>query len=116
MWRYITLGRLRTYVHVPIPRGLSCEWSECPLMPPWGNPTWPFTKALQKQVSHVQKHSDSVQSVCRLLDVRMEDLIRYDRVLNKVAPRRAPRPLRTLTPPHAQVMTVDDIPGVSHPK
>ena len=38
-----------------------------------GNPTWPFTKALQKQVSHVQKHSDSVQSVCRLLDVRMED-------------------------------------------
>ncbi len=40
-----------------------------------------------KTGSHVQKHSDSVQSVCRLRDVRMEDLIRCDRVLNKVAPR-----------------------------
>jgi hypothetical protein len=85
-------------------------------MSPWGNPIWPFTKALQKQVFHVQTHSDSLQSVCWLLDVRMEDLIRYDRVLNKVAPRLAPRPFRTLTPPHAQVMTVDDIPGASHPK
>lgn len=118
-WRHTNLGPLQTHVHVPIPQGLSCDWSQCPVMSPWGDPASPFTTALQKQVTHALEHSDSVQSVCRLLDVRMEDLKRYDRVLSKAGARRprataGPAAVDNFVP--RTTTKVDDIPDVSHPR
>lgn len=123
IWRHTNLGPLQTYVAVPIPQGLHCEWSHCPIMALWGNPASPFTTALQRQVAHALEHSDSVQSVCRLLDVRMEDLKRYDQVLNKAGARRPRAAERTANAletaggaaPRAAT-AVSDIPDISHPK
>ncbi|MGH8501021.1 MAG: hypothetical protein ACREVE_00845 [Gammaproteobacteria bacterium] len=121
VWRHTNLGPLQTYVHVPVPQGLGCSWSECPIMNLWGEPASPFTTALQRQVGHALEHCDSVQSVCRLLDVRMEDLKRYDKVLSHAgARRRASAAVRTASAidsfmPRAAT-TLDDIPDASHPK
>lgn len=122
VWRHTNLGPLQTHVHVPIPEGLGCNWSQCPVMSPWGDPASPFTTALQKQVTHALEHSDSVQSVCRLLDVRMEDLKRYDQVLSRMGARRERAAINAAIPgavdnvvPRAAT-TAGNIPDVSHPK
>jgi hypothetical protein len=122
VWRHTNLGPLQTYVHVPVPRGVDCDWSQCPIMNLWGDPASPFTTALQRQVGHALEHCDSVQSVCRLLDVRMEDLKRYNQVLNKTDRRRARTAARAVQASAAEnfvpraATTLADIPDVSHPK
>jgi hypothetical protein len=121
VWRHTNLGPLQTHVHVRIPRGLDCTWSQCPIMNLWGDPASPFTSALQRQVTHALEHCDSVQSVCRLLDVRMEDLKRYNQVLDKrggrtrAAAQMAGAPAAGNFVPRPAT-TVADIPEVSHPK
>jgi hypothetical protein len=92
-------------------------------MNPWGDPSSPFTTALQRQVTHALEHCDSVQSVCRLLDVRMEDLKRYNQVLNRSDARRTRMATQIAQPSSAAgnfvpraATTLDDIPDASHPK
>jgi hypothetical protein len=55
----------------------------------WGGPEPLFTTALQRQITHALEHCESVQSVCRLLDVRTDDLKRYAKALTTINTRRA---------------------------
>lgn len=72
VWQHLAIGPVRFHMHVALPlgtetRGLS--WM--------GEPGLPFTQALASRIMALFGEGMSVQSVCAVLDLRLQDVWRY---------------------------------------
>lgn len=72
-WQHLPFGSLRFVLHVTVPAA-----SEGEARPPWmGDPGMPFTGALAQQVFFFFNEGLSLQSVCTLMKLSLNDVWRY---------------------------------------
>jgi hypothetical protein len=72
-WQHLPFGPLRFVLHVTVP-----ATSEGAPKPPWmGDPGMPFTGALAQQVFFFFNEGLSLQSVCTLMSLSLNDVWRY---------------------------------------
>lgn len=72
VWQHMALGAVRFHLHVALPVGLETRGVN------WmGEPGMPFSRALAARVFALFNEGLSVQSVCSLLDLSLQDVWRY---------------------------------------
>ncbi|WP_430418914.1 hypothetical protein [Methylibium petroleiphilum] len=128
MWQHLSLGPVRFFLHVSIP-----STSEVDKLPWMGDPGMPFTTALAQQVFAFFNEGVSLQAICSLMKLSLNDVWRYRFALDngraqvQAAANPAP-PARTdtahaATPPAAVAATLPnatpdatgDVPDVTDP-
>ncbi|MDG5974305.1 hypothetical protein H010_03522 [Hydrogenophaga taeniospiralis CCUG 15921] len=71
-WRHLSIGPIQCHLHVALPPGQhhpGLEWL--------GEPGMPFTRALSQRVFAMFNQGVSLQSVCTLMDLSLQDVWRY---------------------------------------
>lgn len=72
VWRHLNLGPMRCVIHAALPRHANTENL------PWcGKPDLPFTSAMSLEVATLFSHGISLQQVCALLDIAVEDMWKF---------------------------------------
>jgi hypothetical protein len=72
VWQHLALGTVRFHLHVALPVGFETRGLN------WmGEPGMPFSRALAARVFALFNEGLSVQSVCSLLDLSLQDVWRY---------------------------------------
>ncbi|OOG81697.1 hypothetical protein B0E41_17115 [Hydrogenophaga sp. A37] len=72
VWQHLALGAVRFHLHVALPVGFETRGLN------WmGEPGMPFSRALAARVFALFNEGLSVQSVCSLLDLSLQDVWRY---------------------------------------
>lgn len=71
-WRHLSIGPIRCHLHVALPPG-----QEHPGLEWLGEPGMPFTRALSQRVFAMFNEGVSLQSVCTLMDLSLQDVWRY---------------------------------------
>lgn len=75
VWRHLNLGGWRCYIHVPCGQSLAgLSWC--------GEADLPFTRALGRQVAALLGEGIKLQSICNLLDLRIDDLWKFKHSLD----------------------------------
>lgn len=72
MWQHLSLGPVRFFLHVSIP-----STAEVDKLPWMGDSGLPFTTALAQQVFAFFNEGVSLQSICSLLQLSLNDVWRY---------------------------------------
>lgn len=72
MWQHLSLGSVRFFLHVSIPSA-----SEVDKLPWMGDPGLPFTTALAQQVFAFFNEGVSLQAICSLMKLSLNDVWRY---------------------------------------
>ncbi|EWS55844.1 hypothetical protein [Methylibium sp. T29] len=72
MWQHLSLGTVRFFLHVSIP-----STSEVDKLPWMGDPGMPFTTALAQQVFAFFNEGVSLQAICSLMKLSLNDVWRY---------------------------------------
>ena len=116
VWQHLALGAVRFHLHVALPVGFETRGVN------WmGEPGMPFSRALAARVFALFNEGLSVQSVCTLLDLSLQDVWRYRYALDTgragagqpVA--RAERPVVPAAAPAPAVADDSAVPDVTDP-
>lgn len=119
VWQHLAIGPVRFHLHVNLPLGFDSRgiaWM--------GEPGMPFTRALAGRVFALFGEGVSLQSVCSLLDLSLQDVWRYRYALDTgragggeaQAPVRATGPAPVPAAPAAEpVPTNSAVPDVTDP-
>lgn len=72
VWRHLNLGAMRCVIHAALPHHANTENL------PWcGKADMPFTSALALEIATLFSHGISLQRVCALLDIPVEDMWKF---------------------------------------
>ena len=113
VWQHLALGAVRFHLHVALPVGFETRGVN------WmGDPGMPFSRALAARVFALFNEGLSVQSVCSLLDLSLQDVWRYRYALDtgrtgagqpSAAAERAVAPAAVPAPAVADDSAVPDV-------
>ena len=83
-WRHLSIGPIQCHLHVALPLGQDqpgLDWT--------GEPGMPFTRGLSQRVFAMFNQGVSLQSVCTLMDLNLQDVWRYRYALDSGKPSGA---------------------------
>lgn len=118
VWQHLAIGPVRFHLHVAVPLGLETRGFS------WmGEPGLPFTQALASRIMALFGEGMSVQSVCTVLDLRLQDVWRYRYALDTgqangaASEVLAPAEMRPATPAIPGLVPDDNslVPDVTDP-
>lgn len=116
VWQHMALGVVRFHLHVALPVGFETRGVN------WmGEPGMPFSRALAARVFALFNEGLSVQSVCALLELSLQDVWRYRYALDTGragAGQPADRAERPVVPAKLPAMAMTDdtaVPDVTDP-
>jgi hypothetical protein len=116
VWQHLAIGPVRFHLHVSLPLGFESRgigWM--------GETGMPFTRALAARVFALFGEGVSLQSVCALLDLSLQDVWRYRYALDTgrtggTPPETPPRPPEPAMAPTAALAMADSaVPDVTDP-
>lgn len=106
VWQHLAIGPIRFHLHVTQPLGFESKgvgWM--------GETGMPFTRALAARVFALFGEGVSLQSVCALLDLSLQDVWRYRYALDTGRAGGAePEPARPAEPPPAAATSAEPLP------